>query len=106
METGLEGDFLEVSDPYCQGPVPRDGDLVAIRARFIAAAYDLDPAQAQRRLAEAYTRRGLGDTAGPVLQRAGDAQRSIERAQAGLAVNQRRPGRPHAVDEGGDLALE
>lgn len=36
---GLHGRFAEFSDPYCQGPVPRDGDLIEIRARFIAEAY-------------------------------------------------------------------
>jgi hypothetical protein len=38
---GLTGPFLEFFDPYCQGPVPRDGDLLEVRARFLASAYDL-----------------------------------------------------------------
>lgn len=47
---GFAGDFLEVSDPVCQGPVPADGDLRAVRARFVAEAYGLPPAEARRRL--------------------------------------------------------
>ncbi|WP_142847383.1 DUF1835 domain-containing protein [Telmatospirillum sp. J64-1] len=38
-EAGFVGDFLEHSDPYCQGPLPEEGDFLSIRARFIAAAY-------------------------------------------------------------------
>ncbi|HEV7371057.1 DUF1835 domain-containing protein, partial [Arenibaculum sp.] len=38
-EAGFTGDFLEYSDPLCQGPVTRDADLSALRARFIAEAY-------------------------------------------------------------------
>ena len=40
---GIEGDFLEFSDPVCQGPVPADVDDAGfrdIRTRFIANAYD------------------------------------------------------------------
>ncbi|WP_247886841.1 DUF1835 domain-containing protein [Azospirillum sp. SYSU D00513] len=39
IEAGFTGDFLEHSDPYCQGPVPDGPDLDAVRARFIAGAY-------------------------------------------------------------------
>jgi hypothetical protein len=55
VHAGLRGAFLEISEPYCQGPVPRDGDLIEIRARFIAASYDvpLDEARARLREAEA-----------------------------------------------------
>ncbi|MGQ9370625.1 DUF1835 domain-containing protein [Azospirillum sp. A39] len=38
-EAGFVGDFLEHSNPYGQGPVPDGADLLAIRARFITAAY-------------------------------------------------------------------
>jgi hypothetical protein len=36
---GFAADFLEVSDPLCQGPVPRGDDWLAHRARFLSAAY-------------------------------------------------------------------
>jgi hypothetical protein len=48
---GLTGEFLEFFDAYCQGPVPRDGDLLAIRARFAASAYDLPLTAARADLA-------------------------------------------------------
>ncbi|HYH17154.1 MAG TPA: DUF1835 domain-containing protein [Azospirillum sp.] len=38
-DAGFTGDFLEYSNPFCHGPVPEDGDLLAVRARFITAAY-------------------------------------------------------------------
>lgn len=41
----IEGDFLEFSDPVCQGPVPADVDDAGfrdIRTRFVANAYDRD----------------------------------------------------------------
>jgi hypothetical protein len=38
---GFHGRFIEFNDPYCQGPVPRAGDLIDIRAHFIADAYGL-----------------------------------------------------------------
>jgi len=38
-EAGFAGDFLEYSNPFCQGPVPYVGNLNAIRARFITEAY-------------------------------------------------------------------
>lgn len=47
---GLGGDFLEVSDPLCQGPVPRGDDLAATRAAFIAEAYGVPRAEAAARL--------------------------------------------------------
>jgi hypothetical protein len=51
---GLRGSFLELSDPYCQGPVPGDGDLLEIRAQFLASVYDipLDVARGDLRRAE------------------------------------------------------
>lgn len=37
---GLSGDFLEYSDPVCQGPVPADdSELLQSRARFLTNAY-------------------------------------------------------------------
>jgi hypothetical protein len=39
VEAGFAGDFLEYSDPCCQGPLTREPDLTALRARFIADAY-------------------------------------------------------------------
>jgi hypothetical protein len=43
VRAGLTGAFVEFVDPLCQGPVPHDGDLLEIRARFVASAYDLSP---------------------------------------------------------------
>lgn len=39
VEAGFAGDFLEYSDPCCQGPVTGDADLTALRTRFITDAY-------------------------------------------------------------------
>jgi hypothetical protein len=36
---GFAGDFLEYSDPICQGPVPDTSDLLEHRARFLADAF-------------------------------------------------------------------
>lgn len=47
---GFAGDFLEYSDPICQGPVPGVRDLAKTRAAFIAAAYDRDEAETLTRL--------------------------------------------------------
>ncbi|HEY1413678.1 MAG TPA: DUF1835 domain-containing protein, partial [Rhodopila sp.] len=38
-EAGFTGDFLEYSDPVCEGPVSDGPDLIAIRARFLSQAY-------------------------------------------------------------------
>lgn len=38
-QAGFGGDFLEYSDPICQGPVPDRTDLIETRARFLADAY-------------------------------------------------------------------
>jgi hypothetical protein len=38
-EAGFTGDFLEYSDPICQGPVPDTPDLLQQRARFLANAF-------------------------------------------------------------------
>jgi hypothetical protein len=48
---GLTGEFLEFFDPYCQGPVPRDGDLLETRAHFAASTYDLPLSAARADLA-------------------------------------------------------
>jgi hypothetical protein len=34
---GFSGDFLEYSDPVCEGPVPDGPDLLLVRARYLAA---------------------------------------------------------------------
>jgi hypothetical protein len=34
---GFSGDFLEYADPICEGPVPDVPDLLALRARYLAA---------------------------------------------------------------------
>lgn len=49
-QAGFAGDFLEVSDPVCQGPVPASGDLRAARARFLADACGLPVEDAAGRL--------------------------------------------------------
>jgi uncharacterized protein DUF1835 len=38
-QAGFAGDFLEYSDPVCQGPVPDLPDLIETRARFLSRAY-------------------------------------------------------------------
>ncbi len=48
---GFGGDFLEYSDPLCQGPVPDSADLTAIRAGFLADAYGGFMQQTQDQLA-------------------------------------------------------
>lgn len=51
---GFAGDFLEVSNPLCQGPVAAGADWLEARARFIASAYgpvmELDESVAFARL--------------------------------------------------------
>lgn len=66
---GFAGPFLEFSDPFCQGPVPDlpQDAFVEARARFIAAAYGLDPADARGRQARAYG----------ALDRLGDHERLV-----------------------------
>ncbi|MEQ8817445.1 MAG: DUF1835 domain-containing protein [Thalassobaculum sp.] len=59
---GFAGDFLEFSDPLCQGPVPGTGDLRAARARFVSETYGLPADDVKRRQdAEA---EGLTEAAG------------------------------------------
>jgi len=51
---GVAGDFLEVSDPVCQGPVSGGIDEAAlreVRASFVAGAYGPTPEAARRKLA-------------------------------------------------------
>lgn len=38
---GFAGDFLEVSDPVCQGPVPAGHDLRRARVEFLAKSYEM-----------------------------------------------------------------
>jgi hypothetical protein len=38
-EADFGGDFLEYSDPLCEGPVPDAPDLTAVRARYLAESY-------------------------------------------------------------------
>lgn len=42
LEAGFKGDFLEYSDPLCQGPVPDSAEFSSLRARFLQDAYDVD----------------------------------------------------------------
>jgi hypothetical protein len=37
LAAGFTGEFLEYSDPVCEGPVPDSPDLIEIRARYLAA---------------------------------------------------------------------
>lgn len=53
-QAGFVGAFLECSDPLCQGPVPRDGDLLHTRAGFVTDAYDMAPDAARAKLAAQY----------------------------------------------------
>lgn len=50
---GCAGDFLEFSDPYCQGPLRRD-EFVRHRAEFISTHYGGEPAQVSARLGQQY----------------------------------------------------
>lgn len=47
QQAGFLGAFLEVSDPICQGPVPSDGDLLAVRAGFLADTFGTADATAR-----------------------------------------------------------
>jgi hypothetical protein len=48
---GFEGDFLMYVDPVSEGPVPADGDLLEIRARYLAEVDDLPLDEVRGRLA-------------------------------------------------------
>ena len=55
---GLCGDFLEFTDPYCQGPVPLDTDksqFLNTRATFISQAYGITFKDARSRLEREYS---------------------------------------------------
>ncbi len=55
-EAGFIGDFLEFSDPFCQGPVPdlpRDS-FIETRADFIARSYDMPKDEILDRLTNEY----------------------------------------------------
>jgi hypothetical protein len=59
---GFAGEYVQVADPVCQGPVlPVELDaLIRTRAGFIASAYEIDPEVALRRLTGEYAAlRGL-----------------------------------------------
>ena len=53
-QAGLDGDFIEFSDPVCQGPVPQTADeaeLQSLRAAFLSADYGAGtPEQCRHRL--------------------------------------------------------
>ncbi|MBO6560317.1 MAG: DUF1835 domain-containing protein [Nisaea sp.] len=53
---GFKGRFLEFSDPYCQGPVPRvpQAEFISRRADFIAGAYGRAQEEAEARLKAEY----------------------------------------------------
>ncbi|MEM8604922.1 MAG: DUF1835 domain-containing protein [Cyanobacteria bacterium P01_H01_bin.121] len=55
-QAGFQGEFLEFSDPYCQGPVldlPRS-EFIEMRAEFIATAYNLSLEMVQPKLQQEY----------------------------------------------------
>ncbi len=51
-DAGFVGDFLEYSDPFCQGPVPDGPDWLARRASFLAEAYGAGTGQSLEQIAE------------------------------------------------------
>ncbi|NYZ12201.1 DUF1835 domain-containing protein [Azospirillum sp. RWY-5-1] len=63
---GFTGDFLEVSDPICMGPVPEQGDLIATRARFLADSFGATAGQDMAAMTARLTgeRDGLANAAG------------------------------------------
>lgn len=65
-EAGFAGDFLEYSDPLCQGPLVADRDWLARRVAFVAQAYGLrlgqDAGQVAAKLEQAEA--GLREAAG------------------------------------------
>jgi hypothetical protein len=51
-EAGFIGDFLEYSDPFCQGPVLDAPDWLAKRASFLAGAYGTVTGESEAEIAE------------------------------------------------------
>ena len=52
-EAGFTGNFLEYSDPFCQGPVSDAPDWQASRAAFLAASYGDEVGRSHAQIAEA-----------------------------------------------------
>ncbi len=50
---GFIGKFVEFSDPYCHGPVPKDRDLDSVRADFISRSYGIPVEQVRARQSQA-----------------------------------------------------
>lgn len=50
-QAGFTGDFLEYSDPICEGPVPDLLDLIGKRAHFLAEAYGWFRGETEQQLA-------------------------------------------------------
>ncbi|WP_372502494.1 DUF1835 domain-containing protein [Tistrella mobilis] len=57
---GFTGDFLEVSDPICHGPVPEGDDIIGVRARFIAGSYQSLPGLTVAAVTDKLTREAEG----------------------------------------------
>lgn len=51
QEGGFSGDFLEYSDPFCQGPVLEGPEWLAQRADFLAGHYGAGTAQSREEIA-------------------------------------------------------
>ncbi|HEY4250661.1 MAG TPA: DUF1835 domain-containing protein [Roseomonas sp.] len=51
LQAGFTGDFLEYSDPLCQGPVTAEPDWLDARAGFLTAAYGTDVGRDRARIA-------------------------------------------------------
>ncbi len=49
-EAGFTGDFLEYSNPFCQGPVTNTDDWLQRRTTFVAEFYGRDPTETAARL--------------------------------------------------------
>lgn len=54
QQAGFAGDFLEFSDPYCCGPVPRERDLLTVRSHFLAATMDIALPEVEAKLSRQY----------------------------------------------------
>lgn len=53
---GIDGEFLDFSDPFCQGPVKETerADLLETRLRFVIDAYGTDPIEGKSKITAAY----------------------------------------------------